>query len=566
MMFVEVKEMKFSEKLQKLRKENKMSQEQLADQLEVSRQSVSKWESGQTYPEMDKLISICKIFKCSLDDLTNDDVKEIKGSEKEKVTVNKLIDEVLDTVSRSACILKKLSISQMAQYFLELILLITILILLRIPVDYIYHLGAGIFESFGSGISNFLCSIWNFLLSISYLIFSVICFYYLYKVLFLEKWESKNLEEKGKEKKELSKEEETVKEEPILVEKKKSKKQIEHLDKHQEPRTSIFQAEINGSVILKVLNSIVLFFAKMCTFLILLPFLLFISLIIILLILGIYFIFQEVLYFGVFFLLLGGFILCYLIIEILFNIIASRTNSSKRIGTLFLTSLIILGVGIGISLIEVSAFTYYDEIPNTTLYESEYIEKEIEIQDDFAFSIIGAYDEIEYIPDPELSDTVRFQIEMYHNFNKVKFEYGDYLFGNHYLYIVTEPKIHIFNPKMRKVILDSLRNKKFYNYGKLERIHVTVFTSQENIDKIHEYQKSLEEANRKNMYNQEINYYNSLLDDCHTQITLYESRIYEKENENALLQEKIGELELKLEEMKDKLQEYKNQISSILVE
>lgn len=38
--------MKFSEKLQKLRKENKLSQEQLADQLDVSRQAVSKWESG----------------------------------------------------------------------------------------------------------------------------------------------------------------------------------------------------------------------------------------------------------------------------------------------------------------------------------------------------------------------------------------------------------------------------------------------------------------------------------------------------------------------------------------
>jgi len=98
MMFVEVKKMKFSEKLQRLRKENKMSQEQLADQLEVSRQAVSKWESGQTYPEMDKLLSICKLFKCSLDDLTNDEVKEIKGNEKEKVTMSKFLDEILDTI------------------------------------------------------------------------------------------------------------------------------------------------------------------------------------------------------------------------------------------------------------------------------------------------------------------------------------------------------------------------------------------------------------------------------------------------------------------------------------
>lgn len=77
--------MKFSEKLQKLRKENKLSQEQLADMLDVSRQAVSKWESGQTYPEMDKLLALCKIFKCSLDDLTNDEVKEIKNTEKNKI-------------------------------------------------------------------------------------------------------------------------------------------------------------------------------------------------------------------------------------------------------------------------------------------------------------------------------------------------------------------------------------------------------------------------------------------------------------------------------------------------
>ena len=42
----------FSEKLKLLRKEKGLSQEQLAEQLKVSRQTVSKWESGQTYPQM----------------------------------------------------------------------------------------------------------------------------------------------------------------------------------------------------------------------------------------------------------------------------------------------------------------------------------------------------------------------------------------------------------------------------------------------------------------------------------------------------------------------------------
>lgn len=62
----------FSEKLQKLRKDKGLSQEQLAELLDVSRQSVSKWESGQTYPEINKLIILSDLFKITLDDLVKD--------------------------------------------------------------------------------------------------------------------------------------------------------------------------------------------------------------------------------------------------------------------------------------------------------------------------------------------------------------------------------------------------------------------------------------------------------------------------------------------------------------
>ncbi|MCB2299416.1 helix-turn-helix domain-containing protein [Clostridium tagluense] len=62
----------FSEKLQRLRKEKALSQEQLAELLNVSRQSVSKWESGQTYPEINKLIILSDLFKITIDDLVKD--------------------------------------------------------------------------------------------------------------------------------------------------------------------------------------------------------------------------------------------------------------------------------------------------------------------------------------------------------------------------------------------------------------------------------------------------------------------------------------------------------------
>ncbi|MDR1205823.1 MAG: helix-turn-helix domain-containing protein [Peptococcaceae bacterium] len=61
--------MEFYQELKRLRKENGLSQEDLAEQMGVSRQSVSKWESGQGYPETEKLLQISRLFNVSLDRL-----------------------------------------------------------------------------------------------------------------------------------------------------------------------------------------------------------------------------------------------------------------------------------------------------------------------------------------------------------------------------------------------------------------------------------------------------------------------------------------------------------------
>ena len=74
--------MTFGEKLTQLRREQNYTQEQLADILQVSRQSVSKWESDIAYPETEKLIKIGELFDCSMDFLLKDDVKDKTQSEK----------------------------------------------------------------------------------------------------------------------------------------------------------------------------------------------------------------------------------------------------------------------------------------------------------------------------------------------------------------------------------------------------------------------------------------------------------------------------------------------------
>lgn len=76
--------MGFSENLQSLRKIKNMSQEQLAEKLEVSRQAVSKWESGNGYPETEKLIAICEIFDCSMDNLVKGKITKDTTGEKRK--------------------------------------------------------------------------------------------------------------------------------------------------------------------------------------------------------------------------------------------------------------------------------------------------------------------------------------------------------------------------------------------------------------------------------------------------------------------------------------------------
>ncbi|SFG71681.1 helix-turn-helix domain-containing protein [Sporolactobacillus nakayamae] len=72
--------MSFQDKLLNLRKQKGWSQEKLAENLGVSRQAVSKWESGQSLPDMDKLISLSDLFEVSIDSMVKDHTVREKHS------------------------------------------------------------------------------------------------------------------------------------------------------------------------------------------------------------------------------------------------------------------------------------------------------------------------------------------------------------------------------------------------------------------------------------------------------------------------------------------------------
>ncbi len=86
--------MKFGENLYNLRKAAKMSQEKLAEKMDVTRQSVSKWENGESYPEMEKIMKLCEVFHCKINDLVHENMVDIDSLDEDiKMSVVKFKEE-----------------------------------------------------------------------------------------------------------------------------------------------------------------------------------------------------------------------------------------------------------------------------------------------------------------------------------------------------------------------------------------------------------------------------------------------------------------------------------------
>ena len=91
--------MSFAENLKLIRKEQGITQEDLAEMLKVSRQAVSKWEAGAGYPETDKLLTIAKKLNVSLDFLM-DNESTTDGDEPQEVVFPKTDNIILQAVDR----------------------------------------------------------------------------------------------------------------------------------------------------------------------------------------------------------------------------------------------------------------------------------------------------------------------------------------------------------------------------------------------------------------------------------------------------------------------------------
>lgn len=132
--------MEFSNRLYQLRKQKGMSQEELASRLNVSRQTVSKWEVGDSTPDMEKLVAISDLFEVSLDQLVmgKEPVTEKSG---EKPTLDK--SEFLNVMNEKVLTeenkkktkrgLKVAGIILLLMVFIDMISMIVYFILYGVP-------------------------------------------------------------------------------------------------------------------------------------------------------------------------------------------------------------------------------------------------------------------------------------------------------------------------------------------------------------------------------------------------------------------------------------------------
>ena len=125
--------MKFGDNLRNLRKAQKMSQEKLAEKVGVSRQSVSKWEIGDAYPEMNNILALCEIFHCNINDLVNDTLIDIDSLDEDiKMKVVKFKEEKqkqIKAISKFVYV-----VSRIAQIVLMLAIVVVAVCMVGVPV------------------------------------------------------------------------------------------------------------------------------------------------------------------------------------------------------------------------------------------------------------------------------------------------------------------------------------------------------------------------------------------------------------------------------------------------
>ena len=442
--------MNFASNLQKLRKKENMSQEALAERLDVTRQSVSKWESGASYPEMDKLISICKIFNVDMDTLVNGNVLEEKTQEKETVINTKdLLDKFNTLMRKIVCLFESMSFKEIIEFLVTVFLLILIILVGTIPKDIIENLiGTNLLYGI-TYVGPTLNTIFRLIVDILYSVFAIVIFIYVLKIKYLDRIKIK---------------EETNKE--IVV--KEKEKRVEEVEK--------VIIKDNNNSLTRTLAKIIIYIIKFFVVCFLIGPLICIVVLAVMLGFEVLFVFKGLPLIGILLFTIAGLIINALCFEVPLNFVINHKNNYKRVMITLLISLIIIIIGSIIFAFEFFSLTYVDSLPIDI--KTKEITETLPMSNDL--NTVGYYhNDIKYVVDDSLTDKIEVTVTYYDYLVDYNIEVE--LHNDSLLVYMNSPKEFSFKDALDK-ISDDIKDGKIYNYDRLNEYKVTIKTSNNNIN------------------------------------------------------------------------------------
>lgn len=333
--------MKFQDKLSKVRKERNLSQEALAEKLGMSRQAISKWESGSSYPDMATIIRVTKVLDCKLEDLLDDDTIGVK-KESNTNNFNTIIKDFLNFITKTYNMFWSMKFKDKIKCIIEILIIIFICYF----ASYIFGIFLkntifNIFNILPNNIYNYLLTLFKVLYSILMFVISFIITIHLFKIRYLDYYitiEDKNsinktIEEDKTETKKIynaNKREKIIIRDPIHS----TNKFVEILIKLIKTLLKVFTTFI---LLFLIITFIFITFATTISFA---------------------WIKYGIIFLGAIIVGLGILNINYILIELIYEFIFDRSYYFKRIFIMFIIGLTLIGIGFGISFNELSKFNF----------------------------------------------------------------------------------------------------------------------------------------------------------------------------------------------------------------
>lgn len=355
---VEVQIMKFCDKLANLRKKNNITQEILADKVNVSRQAVSKWENGTSMPDMKTIMELCQILNCNLEDLIDDRAIVGKGKKDERFKVNNYLKELLDFITKTYNMFWSMKFKEKFKCLFEICFLILILyfgwmVLGWIISSFVDPILWNLPASVSTFVKNILEAIYVFISIIS----SFIIVIHLFKIRYLDYFvtvedatvQKKSVEDAIDENKQRVIIENDKK---VVVEKQKEKIII------RDPKHSSYS-------FLHALGNLVIMFCKAVAFVIGILALISFVMITFFFFVSIFYIFEDLIFLGIMIVILSLVILNFLVIYLLYAFIFEQ-KLKKHLFFGFIATVVLMAFGTALAFIQMLDFKYIDKIEDTT--------------------------------------------------------------------------------------------------------------------------------------------------------------------------------------------------------